>query len=54
MKNTSQKVIEEILVNTPLKKSAEPENVADTALFLASNLSNHVTGETIFVTGGYD
>jgi len=54
MKNTSQKVIEEILVNTPLKKSAEPENVADTALFLASNLSNHVTGETIFVTGGYE
>ena len=54
MKDTSPKIIDEILTNTPLKKVAEPEDVANSALFLASSLSNHVTGEIVFVTGGYE
>jgi len=52
MKNTPQKVIEEALKNTPLSKAAEPNDVANTSLFLASDQSNHITGETIFITGG--
>ena len=30
----------------------EPEEVADTCLFLASDLSRHVSGVEIFVDGG--
>jgi|TARA_B110000438_G_scaffold184685_1_gene176392 3-oxoacyl-[acyl-carrier protein] reductase len=52
MKETPENVINEALKNTPLKKAAEPEEVAKTALYLASDLSNHVSGETIYITGG--
>lgn len=52
MKNTPEKVIEEALKKTPLNKAAEPIDIAETALFLASEKSNHISGETIFVTGG--
>ena len=52
MKNTPEKVIEEALENSSLKKAAEPEDIANVVLFLASNQSNHITGETIYVTGG--
>jgi 3-oxoacyl-[acyl-carrier protein] reductase len=52
MKETPENIVNEALKNTPLKKAAEPEDVANTALYLASNLSNHVTGETIYITGG--
>ena len=52
MKKTPQKIIDEALERTPLNKAAEPSEVADTVLFLASSQSNHITGETIYVTGG--
>ena len=52
MKNTPQKVIDEAIKNTPLNKAAEPVDIANTVLFLASDNSNHITGETIFITGG--
>ncbi len=52
MKNTSKKAIEEALSKTPLKKVAEPIDVAKTVLFLASDDSNHISGENIYVTGG--
>ncbi len=52
MKNTPQKVIDEALKNTPLNKAAEPSDIAETSLFLASDKSNHISGETIFITGG--
>lgn len=52
MKETPKKAIDEALSLTPLKKPAEPVDVANLALFLASDKSNHITGETIFVTGG--
>lgn len=52
MQNTPKKIIEEALKNTPLNESAKPEDVAKVALFLASESSNHINGETIFVTGG--
>ena len=37
---------------TALKKIAQPEDQAKVALFLASNLSDHTTGEGIIVSGG--
>ena len=42
-------------VNTriPLRSLGEPEDVADLALFLASDESRYVTGDMIFVDGGW-
>jgi len=37
---------------TALKKIAQPEDQANAALFLASSMSDHVTGEGIIVSGG--
>jgi len=36
----------------PLQRIGTPEDIAGAALFLASELSSYVTGETIFVGGG--
>ena len=39
-------------VKTALKKLGKPEDVARVALFLASKLSDHITGEGIVVSAG--
>jgi 3-oxoacyl-[acyl-carrier protein] reductase len=36
----------------PLKRGGTPEDVADTALFLASDLSSYTTGQVLHVCGG--
>jgi 3-oxoacyl-[acyl-carrier protein] reductase len=36
----------------PLRRGGTPEDVANTALFLASDLSSYVSGQTIHVCGG--
>lgn len=36
----------------PLKRGGTPDDVANTALYLASELSSYVTGQTIHVCGG--
>lgn len=36
----------------PLKRSGKPEDVADVATFLASDMSSYVTGQVITVCGG--
>jgi enoyl-[acyl-carrier protein] reductase I len=38
----------------PLKRSVEAKEVGDTAVFLASDLSTAITGETIYVDCGYN
>jgi enoyl-[acyl-carrier protein] reductase I len=38
----------------PLKRSVEAKEVGDTAVFLASDLSSAITGETIYVDCGYN
>ncbi|MFZ5915925.1 MAG: SDR family NAD(P)-dependent oxidoreductase [Chloroflexota bacterium] len=38
---------------TPLKRLGQPEEMARVVLFLVSPLSSWVTGQTIFVDGGY-
>jgi enoyl-[acyl-carrier protein] reductase I len=37
----------------PLRRNVELREIGDTALFLASRLSSGITGEVIFVDGGY-
>jgi 3-oxoacyl-[acyl-carrier protein] reductase len=36
----------------PMRRGGTPEDVADTALFLASDMSRYVTGQTIHCCGG--
>jgi len=42
-----------IIQHTPLRHLPRPENVAKVVVFLASQDSIHITGETIFVDGGF-
>ncbi len=44
---------DEILARTPAGRWGQPEEIAGTAVFLASRASDFVTGETIRVDGGY-
>ena len=44
---------ERIVARIPLGRLAEPEDVAQLALFLASDASSFITGETIAVDGGF-
>jgi len=37
----------------PLRKAVELDEIGDTALFLASSMSRGITGEVIYVDGGY-
>jgi enoyl-[acyl-carrier protein] reductase I len=39
---------------SPLKRNVDVSEVADTALFLASDLGSGITGETIYVDCGYN
>ena len=45
-------VIESIEAMTPLRRWAQPEDVADVIVFLASGAARFITGETIAVDGG--
>lgn len=46
-----EKIIEEWLKDIPLNRPGTPEDVANTALFLASDLSTYVSGQVIPVCG---
>lgn len=50
--NLSEEVRQEWLKNIPLKRGGTPQDIANTALFLASDLSNYITGQVISVCGG--
>jgi len=43
---------EKLKSKIPLDRFGEPKDIANTALFLCSNLSDYITGETIHVNGG--
>ena len=48
----SEDVKKEWINKIPLKRGGTPDDVADAALFLASDLSSYVSGQTIHVCGG--
>jgi len=47
-----QEVRKEWIEDIPLKRGGTPDDVANLALFLASNLSEYITGQVISVCGG--
>ena len=46
------KLKEIISSQTPMKRLAEPIDVANVVLFLCSDLSDFITGENIIISGG--
>ena len=51
-KNTDDKTIKDVLSRVSLRRVAQPEEIANSALFLASDLSSYITGQVIRVDGG--
>ena len=51
-KNTDEKTIKDVLSRVSLRRMARPEEIAGSALFLASDLSSYITGQVIRVDGG--
>ena len=50
--NLSESIIDGWTQNIPLKRPGESNDVANLCLFLASDLSNYITGQVINVDGG--
>lgn len=47
------KILDHVTEVAPLRRPTDPAEVADTAVFLASDLSRGVTGNVIYVDSGY-
>ncbi|MDP2727632.1 MAG: glucose 1-dehydrogenase [Dehalococcoidia bacterium] len=52
VKTIPQDVFERMLKTIPLGRIGEPQDIANTVLFLASDEAAFITGQTIFVCGG--
>lgn len=48
----NDKYVEEIVKTIPSKRVGRPEDIAKAALFLASDMSDYITGQTLMVDGG--
>jgi 3-oxoacyl-[acyl-carrier protein] reductase len=51
-RGTKENVKEMIISQTPLRRIANPKDIAGPVLFLASEWSEFITGQTIYVDGG--
>ena len=48
------KILDHVASMAPLRRNVEVEEVANTSVFLLSPLASGITGETIYVDGGYN
>ncbi len=51
-KNTPENLLKNVVSNLSLKRIGSPEEIANVTLFLSSDLSSYITGQTIRVDGG--
>ena len=51
-RDTSEATMDRIVADTPLRRIASPEDIAGPVLFLASEWSGFMTGQTLYVDGG--
>jgi NAD(P)-dependent dehydrogenase (short-subunit alcohol dehydrogenase family) len=49
----SEQDCQKIVDNIPLKRMANPEEIARVVLFLCSDLNTYMTGQNIVVDGGF-
>ena len=47
-----EKVVQQWRDSIPLKRGGTPEDIANATLFLASDMSAYITGQTLHVCGG--
>lgn len=47
-------MLDAVAAHTALKRNALPEDVSDVAVWLCSDASNHVTGQSLLVDGGFN
>ena len=52
IQNTKKEMIDKIVDDTALKRIGKPKDIANTVLFLSSDMSSYITGQTIRVDGG--
>ena len=50
--NTPKKYLDKTIERLSIKRIGKTDEIANTALFLASDLSSYITGQTISVDGG--
>jgi 3-oxoacyl-[acyl-carrier protein] reductase len=53
METVPEKVLDDIKQKTPLRRLGDPQDIANTYLFLASDESAFITGQVIAVNGGF-
>tara|TARA_B100000427_G_C15460028_1_gene573593 strand:+ start:571 stop:1314 length:744 start_codon:yes stop_codon:yes gene_type:complete len=51
-KNTPQKIIDDVISRVSLRRVGNPEEIANVALLISSDLSSYITGQVIRVDGG--
>ena len=52
IKSINEEFKKKLIENIPMKKLGNGNDIANCAIFLASDLSSYITGETIHVNGG--
>jgi 3-oxoacyl-[acyl-carrier protein] reductase len=53
LKNTKDEIIKSTIEKISLKRVGDPDEIANVALFLSSDLSTYITGQTLRVDGGF-
>lgn len=53
MRNNTILQMKQLSLNLPIQRLAEPEEIAEVVYFLASEKNTFITGQTIFVDGGF-
>jgi 3-oxoacyl-[acyl-carrier protein] reductase len=53
VRSVPEKVMTRLIESIPFHRLAQPEEIADLALFLASDRAKYITGQTVGINGGY-